>query len=502
MDEKCVPTATQRSDPLAAIIVPAQHLIDGAGAADVFRQEIATFRELRWRVLLVVVAPSLKVRTSSRRLWLAGVIGAAQQLGADEIRVLQEVRPLRAQSAVMRLIFARLVGRWDIETDLEVSDLVDVGTIGGIETPSAVVCNYLSSTAAADALAPRSRQILVLHDVPPRRLSTRVAQRLVGRPHIVTLTREDAQRLKTSTGASCEVGVPFEKSRTLTFDDILKYRRLGDLVDASGPAQTPQNGWARSPAALGPSLDLLFVGGTHQPNVEGLAAFVEECFLPHLVSSGVRLVVAGEVGPALWGRRQPPGGVVALGRVADLRPLYAAAKLVIVPLLSGTGISLKTLEALSFGKPVLSSPVGLRGICHRLAVTAEPPFDERWGKRIASLLESRAERRRLRDELCGSVSETRLDSTLEALVRRVSENEEISGCRRSAPPPPVSGDTPLVEWFADLPELLSVAKAGASTPADLAFRLAEALEARGYGSANDCLDLACDLCKAAEQPGF
>ncbi len=287
MDKKCVPTATQRSDPWPrSSCRPSIHRWRRrrrclpAGDRDLQGARVArvTGRGSTHAQGADVLAPPLARRASRR-----------QRSNWAPTRSKSLQRPdLSARRALSCVSYsARLVGRWGVETDLDVSDLVDVGTIGGIETPSAVVCNYLSSTAAADALAPRSRQILVLHDVPPRRLSTRVAQRFAGRPHIVTLTREDAQRLKTSTGASCEVGVPFEKRRTLTFDDILKYHRLGDLVDASGPAQRPQHGWARSPAALGSSLDLLFVGGTHRPNVEGLAAFVEECFLPHLASSGV-----------------------------------------------------------------------------------------------------------------------------------------------------------------------------------------------------------------------
>ena len=55
-------------------------------------------------------------------------------------------------------------------------------------------------------------------------------------------------------------------------------------------------------------------------------------------------------------------GVRYVDRVDDVREFYERVKLVVVPLLSGTGVSLKTLEALSFGCPVVSTTIGTRGM--------------------------------------------------------------------------------------------------------------------------------------------
>lgn len=42
--------------------------------------------------------------------------------------------------------------------------------------------------------------------------------------------------------------------------------------------------------------------------------------------------------------------------------VYYASKLVVVPILEGTGISIKTLEALAMGRAVVTTPVGARGL--------------------------------------------------------------------------------------------------------------------------------------------
>jgi glycosyltransferase involved in cell wall biosynthesis len=54
---------------------------------------------------------------------------------------------------------------------------------------------------------------------------------------------------------------------------------------------------------------------------------------------------------------------LSLGCVSKevLDGLYEIADIVIVPLKSGTGSSLKTLEAMAYGKPVLGTIIGFRG---------------------------------------------------------------------------------------------------------------------------------------------
>ncbi|HUY93176.1 MAG TPA: glycosyltransferase family 4 protein [Pirellulales bacterium] len=111
--------------------------------------------------------------------------------------------------------------------------------------------------------------------------------------------------------------------------------------------------------ADGETFDLLFVGCPHPPNAEGVHWFYEEVFAPHLKPHGLRWAIAGTIGEHL---RLADENVHILGRVDDLNALYRRSKVVIVPIFNGEGISIKTLEALSRGKPVVSTPIGARGI--------------------------------------------------------------------------------------------------------------------------------------------
>ena len=103
------------------------------------------------------------------------------------------------------------------------------------------------------------------------------------------------------------------------------------------------------------------MGSGHLPNKEAAEALariapnVPECLF----------VVAG--GCAEPGRA---GNLVGLGKVEDeeLHALYHLTDLVVLPLRRGTGTSVKLLEALRYGKPVLTTSVGCRGYAFQSGV--------------------------------------------------------------------------------------------------------------------------------------
>jgi glycosyltransferase involved in cell wall biosynthesis len=54
--------------------------------------------------------------------------------------------------------------------------------------------------------------------------------------------------------------------------------------------------------------------------------------------------------------------VAVTGYVDDVRPYLAKTSLVVVPMLRGTGMKSKVLEAMAMGKPVISTSIGVQGI--------------------------------------------------------------------------------------------------------------------------------------------
>ncbi len=98
----------------------------------------------------------------------------------------------------------------------------------------------------------------------------------------------------------------------------------------------------------------LFVGSRHGPNIEA-ARIIDEIALK---VPDCTFVIAGDCAAS---RRA--GNVMKLGKIGqeELRVLYAVANLVLVPLRTGTGASLKLIEAMAYGRPILTSTVGCRG---------------------------------------------------------------------------------------------------------------------------------------------
>jgi glycosyltransferase involved in cell wall biosynthesis len=106
--------------------------------------------------------------------------------------------------------------------------------------------------------------------------------------------------------------------------------------------------------------DLIFVGSSAPANVAGLTAFYRQVYVPYLRKHRTRLAIVGKVCEHLdfddW-------YVTKLGVVkGGLEEYYAQSKVVIIPILEGSGLSIKTLESLASGRAVVTSPVGARGL--------------------------------------------------------------------------------------------------------------------------------------------
>jgi hypothetical protein len=105
---------------------------------------------------------------------------------------------------------------------------------------------------------------------------------------------------------------------------------------------------------------VLLVASENNLNVKGLRDFL--CFAWPLVRREVpdaELRVVGSVGGHVdaWS-----AGVRVLGRVDDLGAAYADARLVINPAVAGTGLKIKTVEAVSQSRPIVLWPTGVEGL--------------------------------------------------------------------------------------------------------------------------------------------
>jgi glycosyltransferase involved in cell wall biosynthesis len=137
---------------------------------------------------------------------------------------------------------------------------------------------------------------------------------------------------------------------------------------------------------------LLFIGSfAHRPNVLAMEFFLREVF-PRL--KGVTLhVIAGQRHKRFWDLAYP--SVEVEGFVADVRPAYERAAVVIAPLVASAGTNIKIMEAMAMGKAIVSTTAGIHGL-HELKpgadiVVADAP--EAIERAISYLLHSPDDRR-------------------------------------------------------------------------------------------------------------
>ncbi len=108
---------------------------------------------------------------------------------------------------------------------------------------------------------------------------------------------------------------------------------------------------------------LLFIGSSrHKPNLLAIEWFVAEV-LPRVVAAypGVRLYLAG-FDARLHPEFAMNSHIEMLGYVEDVQPWLGRCAVFVCPVLSGSGVRVKLLEAFASGIPVVSTRIGAEGL--------------------------------------------------------------------------------------------------------------------------------------------
>ena len=103
--------------------------------------------------------------------------------------------------------------------------------------------------------------------------------------------------------------------------------------------------------------DAYFVGFNNPFNVEGVQWYIDE--VVPLLPRGFRTVIVGSVTKEI---KNYPQNVDVIPFVEDLEDIYGNSKICICPMLRGTGMKIKVVEAMAHGIPVVCNERGVDGL--------------------------------------------------------------------------------------------------------------------------------------------
>jgi len=180
----------------------------------------------------------------------------------------------------------------------------------------------------------------------------------------IAMSPVDAKNLKPRTGEANITVIPNGVDT-----GVFKFDRSGTKIDT-----------------------ISFIGDLgYLPNQDAVLFFYQE-ILPIIRRKiqGVKFMIVGRnPGPEVQDLKNDPH-VIVTGEVANVIPYYYKSAVVAVPLRSGGGTRIKILEAMSLGRPVVTTAIGCEGLDvkdgEHLLIANEP---EQFAEKIALLLKDR-----------------------------------------------------------------------------------------------------------------
>ena len=141
--------------------------------------------------------------------------------------------------------------------------------------------------------------------------------------------------------------------------------QLNGRVDDAFRAGIDASGYEFRPSGREP-YTLLFLGSfRHMPNVEALQWFLQEVF-PRIRKEEprARLVIVGSDPPPRHSLRESEA-IEMIGFVEDVREPLMRYSVFVCPILAGSGVRVKLLEAFAAGIPVVSTRMGAEGLADK-----------------------------------------------------------------------------------------------------------------------------------------
>ena len=215
--------------------------------------------------------------------------------------------------------------------------------------------------------------------------------------------------------------------------------RLKGRIDDDLRAGIDTSRYEFNPAGREPNT-MLFLGSfRHIPNVHALEWFVKRV-LPRVLErkEDARLIVVGAEPPPLFSLPDFGNAIEIRGFVDDIREPLSRYAVFVCPILSGSGMRVKLLEAFAAGIPVVSTRVGAEGLAGEdgnLCALADEP--DQFAARILELFDDSGKAAAL---ACRARQEVVSNKDMRVMTARLLDSYQSTVIAKRASSPLLSKD--------------------------------------------------------------
>jgi len=252
-------------------------------------------------------------------------------------------------------LYRRIAGRVPLPAAHEINVLLRnrrpplerfAGEVAYARRPLAAIASYAWLAPALDHMPPGTLRLLDTIDIQHTRRETASAAG-GDLDHLACSVKEEIRAWRRA-----DVLLAIQAEDGAALEALCPER---EIVVAEHAHRVPLFGPSKDDAA-----GLLYVGNRYDPNVLGLHTLLAGVWpAVRKACPSATLTVCGRVCEAVRGTYP---GVAFLGQVPDLAPHYEAAALVLNPVPYGTGLKIKTVEALAHGRCVVCTEAGTGGL--------------------------------------------------------------------------------------------------------------------------------------------
>lgn len=246
---------------------------------------------------------------------------------------------------VLRRLGVQRAYRWGLDDWFDENIPKQLKALHGQHCFVAVLANYVFHSAVLDCFGKDVLKVLDTHDRFADRHKLLIAAGQ--RPEWYSTTLEAEARGLARAGYVLAI----QEEEAKAFREMLK--GTSSKVVTVHPFQVPITSQATTDHFRG-----IVVASGNPANIEGVSYLLDRVIpIVRMSIPSFQLVLAGSI----CNNFADAPGLVRLGRVDDLAVAYGSAGIALNPVRSGTGFCIKSLEALAYGLPLVSTRAGMRG---------------------------------------------------------------------------------------------------------------------------------------------